>query len=143
MSTEAKVIKCTRCNHSITSDNWMVKPVDNGPHARKALCPGCGLFLKWLPKEDDDPTKYKRVSKHRKLVKQYGRGFCELCLIKEKCLPNGSTLEGHHVIEYQHLPEDKPEPHPRDVWILCTSCHSLVNWNRTHVGKHFEQYRPE
>lgn len=98
-------------------------------HHGRVNCRNCGRMLRWIPKPNDDPTKFKRPAAHLDLVKKFGRGFCELCLRK-----NGEAgvreLVGHHVIEYK----DGGEPKRENVWILCRACERLVHWMRTYQG---------
>jgi len=99
-----------------------------GKHYARVDCADCRRFLRWLPKPDAD--RAKRPASHRDLVGRFGRGYCELCGINEADLPKPETLEGHHVDEFQN----GGEPTRENVWILCSACHSLVNWRRTYVG---------
>lgn len=97
-------------------------------HHAKALCARCRRWIAWVSKPDAD--KYRRPSADKKLVKKFSRGFCEMCLIREENIPNGASLEGHHIVEFK----DGGEPTRENTWILCTACHRLVNWRRTYVG---------
>lgn len=100
------------------------------PHYGKAVCGHCGLFIGWVGKPDSDPTKYKRPQEHRKLVKKFSRGFCEMCLRREGELTGGNVLHAHHVIPYS----DDGEATRENVWIVCTHCHRIVELQRTYVG---------
>ena len=91
-------------------------------HYAEMRCAACDRYIKFVGNED----ARRRESKHRKLVKKFSRGFCEMCLCWEQDLPPGETLEGHHVQEHQ---DDGPATRD-NVWILCTSCHELLNWKR-------------
>lgn len=108
-----------------------VEVLTTGVHYAKASCGRCRRFLKFLPKPDDDPTKYKRQKAHLNLVDQYSNGYCEMCLRQKGELPKGETLEAQHVIEYQDGGSEKRE----NIWILCTSCHRMVHWLRTYHGR--------
>lgn len=105
------------------------------PHYGKDVCSKCGAWQRWVPKPDAE--KAKRPAKHRDLVKKHGRGECELCGCPESDLPPGDVLEGHHVEEFQNGGEATRE----NVWVICTACHSLINWRRTYVGHWLKRLR--
>lgn len=98
-------------------------------HHGKEVCNGCGKFLRWIPKPDNE--KVRRPAKHRDLVKKYSKGFCELCLKSEVELPNGQGLEAQHVIEFQDGGTEGRE----NIWIVCTACHKLIHWMRHHISQ--------
>jgi 5-methylcytosine-specific restriction endonuclease McrA len=102
--------------------------MSQGKHYARVDCVECDRFLRWLPKPEAD--RAKRPNSHRDLVSRFSRGYCELCGISQADLPKNETLEGHHVDEFQA----GGEPTRENVWILCSACHSLVNWRRTYVG---------
>ena len=116
----------TRCQHCGAIWDHPVEFTPEGPHHGKVICGKCDRFIRWIPKPDRD--KSKRTGKHRKLVKKYGDGYCQLCLTLEERLPAGETLEGHHIVEYQN----GGQPSKDNTLILCSACHSLVNWRRTY-----------
>lgn len=118
--------KCRSCAHE---GPHPVTVMNEGKHYARVDCGECSRFMRWLPKPEDDATKYKRPKGHLDLVRKFGRGFCEMCCIREEQLPKGESLEGHHVVEFQNGGEASKE----NTWILCTACHSLVNWRRTYV----------
>lgn len=99
----------------------------NGIHHAKVICPNCGTFFDWVKKPEG--VRRSRPASHRDLVARFGKGFCQMCLRLSDHLPKGETLEGHHVLEYKN----GGEPTADNVWILCTACHSLVNWRRTYL----------
>jgi 5-methylcytosine-specific restriction endonuclease McrA len=99
-------------------------------HYARATCVECDRWITFLKKPDSDPTKYRRPTQHRKLVDKFSNGYCELCLRRQEDLPKGETLHAHHVHEYQDGGEAKRE----NIWIVCTACHSLINWRRTYEG---------
>jgi len=101
-----------------------------GQHWGKVNCLFCGRQLRWLPKPQDDPSKYKRPASHAYLVRKYSRGFCELCLRREDELPPRTELTGHHVIEYRA----GGEPTRENVWVVCRACERLIHWARTYHG---------
>jgi len=64
-----------------------------------------------------------RSAANKKLVKKYGRGFCELCLVKEINLNRvNHDLEGHHLIPHEWTADSRRE----NVWIVCKPCHKLI-----------------
>lgn len=105
-----------------------------GTHYARVDCVECRRWIRWLGKPDSDPTKYRRPKQHRDMVEKYSRGYCEMCLRKQLDLPKGETLHAHHVHEYQ----DGGEPTRENTWIVCTACHSLINWRRTYEGHVYE-----
>jgi hypothetical protein len=119
------------CRHCKTNADHPVTLTPEKIHYGRVDCGTCGRLLRWLPKPDGEPSKYKRQAAHRNLVADYGRGFCELCLRKVGELPPRQTLEAQHVIEYQDEGSNKRE----NIWILCTACHKLVHWMRIYHGK--------
>lgn len=112
---------CSRCGSECLEEK-----TPDGPHYAKWVCVDCGCFNGWIPKPDGDSTKYRREAKHRRLVRTHSRGFCEMCLTEVSNLPGKQTLEGHHVIPYR----DGGSDHRENVWIVCTSCHRLIEWTR-------------
>lgn len=117
--------ECVRCGHNAKPKSVLTP---DGKHFAKAVCAACNAYFAWIGKPDSQ--KYKRPASHKNLVKKFSPGYCQLCLTPEWRLPNGESLEGHHVVEFQ----DGGEPTRLNTWILCTACHSLVNWRRTYIG---------
>ena len=99
----------------------------HGAYARSD-CPKCRRWLKWLPKPAATP---KRPAAHADLVAKHSKGYCELCLRSSTELGVGRGLEAHHVVEFQ----DGGDESRANLWIVCTSCHKLIHWMRTYVGK--------
>lgn len=118
------------CRHCKDAGPHKIELMQNSIHHAKLSCGSCGRMLRWLPKPDSDPTKYKRPTAHRDLVADYSRGFCEMCLVPKAQLPKGQTLEAQHVIEFQDGGSNERE----NIWILCTGCHRFVHWVRTYHG---------
>lgn len=116
---------CPRCGGINLST--VPGPFPGGHHA-KLFCVDCDRFIKWLPKPETEASR--RPAAHRELVKKYSRGFCEMCLRQEADLPKPQTLEAHHVDEFAEGGDELRE----NIWILCTSCHRLVNHQRTYLG---------
>ena len=109
------------------SSNLEQRLTPDGPHYAAERCLNCGRHLRWIPKPDSE--KARRPAAHRELVRKFGRGFCELCLLAENDLPGGQTLEGHHVVPFAAGGTD--EQH--NVQILCTGCHRFIHWRRTYA----------
>lgn len=118
---------CPKCQHPGPHD---VTLVANGHHYAKSVCGRCRKYIRWIPKPEGDPTKYRRPNAHRDLVEKFGRGYCEMCLRSKDALPKGQTLEGQHVIEFAAGGSNERD----NVWILCTGCHRFVHWIRTYHG---------
>lgn len=98
-------------------------------HFRGWACGSCRLHFGWVPKPDTE--KMKRPNAHKNLVKRFGKGFCELCLIREEKLPDGQVLEGDHIEQYRdEWKGSAREITDSDVLIVCTRCHKLVTWLR-------------
>lgn len=123
---------CKRCAHQ---GPHVFTLRTSGVHYGDLRCAECNTHLGFPPKPESDPTKYKRPSKHRDLVREYSKGFCEMCLRSEGELPKGTTLEAQHVQEYQ----DGGDSTRENIWIVCTACHRMVHWVRTyHGGNHVQ-----
>lgn len=103
----------------------------NDVHYADVHCLRCKSHIGFMPKPDDDVTKYKRPKQHTDLVKKFSRGYCELCGFDKEQLPRSETMHAHHVARYC----EGGEPTRENVWILCTACHSLVEHQRTYRGK--------
>ncbi len=116
------------CRHCGARWEPTITRMESGPHWAKETCTACRRFLRWLPKPDREKTK--REAKHVDLVRKHGRGFCELCLIRESHLPQPQTLEAHHVIEYANGGDADRE----NILIVCTACHALIHWRRTYLA---------
>jgi len=125
---EVKQEECRACGHE---GPHVVTETPNLTHWARLDCGSCKRWIRWLPKPDSDPTKYRRPAEHRNLVEKYGRGFCELCLRKESELEGRNVLTAHHVQEFK----DGGEPSRENVWIVCIACSRLIHWVRTYHGE--------
>lgn len=119
-----------KCRHCGYEGIQTVTITETGVHYANVRCAKCARQLRWLPKPDSDPTKYRRPTQHRDLVTAYSSGFCEMCLRSQAELPKGQTLEAQHVREFKDGGSNKRE----NIWIICTGCHRLVHWVRTYHG---------
>ncbi len=102
----------------------------SGVHYAEVRCVKCKQHLGFQSKPDSDPTKYKRPKAHTDLVKQFSKGYCEMCMRPQADLPKGETLEAQHVVEFQNGGSCEKE----NIWIVCTGCHRLIHWRRTYIG---------
>ena len=118
------------CRHCGLTADHPAQLCENGVHYARVRCVSCSRFLRFLPKPDSDPTKYKRPAEHRDLVGKFSEGFCEMCLRSQDDLPKRQTLVAHHVREYRNGGSSKRE----NIWVICTACHQMIHWVRTYHG---------
>lgn len=117
---------CKQCNADVP---YYVKARPDTPHAGGAMhCAVCDRFLGWKKKEDNS----QRRPKNRYLPEDLNIDFCQLCRRPKDRLGTNETLTSHHVIEIQEHGPDVPE----NIWVLCTSCHTLVHHQRTYLRDH-------
>ena len=109
---------CTRCQ----CDEFVVNIRDDVNHYAEWQCLNCQMHNGWVA--DPNKEKTKRSASHKNLVKKYGQGFCQMCLL------DSNNLEGHHVIPYKNDGDSTKD----NVWILCRSCHTLIHHERTYHG---------
>ena len=117
-------LKCKHCG----CDEFVAELTPEMTHYARRICTNCQTQNDWFSHPDKDDKN--RPSKHKNLVKKYSKGFCEMCLITSDDLEDNRTLEGHHVKPYKNGGSSDRE----NVWIVCTSCHSLIHWKRTYHG---------
>lgn len=101
-----------------------------GPHYSKIKCLSCGAFCGWgkIPKNDGK----RQSNKHS--PKDLGVDFCQMCLRDKNRLGTRGVLHSHHVHEIQDGGPDVPQ----NIWVLCTSCHSIVHHQRVYINDHFK-----
>lgn len=123
-----KYIKCPHCFGPNAPADFVLTP--ELTHHGKLMCHMCKRFLCWVTKPDK--PKSSRDATHRKLTKhkQPDIRYCELCLLVESSLPDGQTLEGHHILEYGK----DGDATPINTLVLCTECHALVHWKRQYAN---------
>ena len=115
---------CVRCG---SAERKTIIGPHAGGHYSRIECNNCGKFIKW----GKDPNKQKKSRKgNAELVKQFSKGYCEICLRKKKQLPKPQTLEAHHIIEVNQGGGDDAE----NIQIACTNCHRLIHHLRTYLG---------
>jgi len=91
-------------------------------------CHDCGRHHSWAKKEKNEGKREK--NKHT--PESLEIDFCQMCGRKRNRLVTNETLEVHHVHEIAKGGPDTPE----NIWVLCTSCHSLVHHQRTYLNYH-------
>lgn len=123
---EKKTVRC-RCGYESHGDFTRTPELT---HYGKLECHECKRFITWVTKPDK--PKSSRDATHRKLTKhkQPDVRYCELCLLVESSLPDGQTLEGHHILEYGK----DGDATPINTLVLCTECHALVHWKRQYAN---------
>ena len=115
------------CPHCGIPMVW-VKKMATGPHYAKKQCEACGRFICWVPMPDS--LKRRRPAKHRDLVKKWSNGFCEMCGLREEDLRKPEVLESHHVMPFAKGGSNEKN----NIWIVCSSCHSLIEHQRCYRG---------
>jgi len=99
-------------------------------HYGRLICSNCYRHVDWAKKPENEGKK-RRASKHRDLVAKYSKGYCQLCMRKIEELPPKCVLTAHHVERYCENGSAEPD----NIWIVCTDCHSLIEWARRTLGK--------
>ena len=117
----------------------VAEPATNAMHGYVYRCPECDFHMGFTGKSEDDPTKYKRPAEHRDLVSKFSDGFCEMCYLKLHELPPRESLCAHHVDPYAK----GGEPTRENIWILCTACHRMVEFQRRYRGMAIASIRDE
>ena len=100
-------------------------PCTKGVHYARRVCSRCGKFLGWVPA----PWTEQRSASHRRLVEKFGRSRCQLCGAGWDELPQGESLEAHHVEPYSK----GGGPEEENILALCTLCHRIAETLRRHV----------
>lgn len=130
--------QCRACQCAMPT---AIKLEEKGIHHARLVCSGCGVYIRFLPKPGQE--KKRRPAAARNLVREFSRGFCEMCTRRERDLPPGQCLEAHHVVPYSPdeaatLGFDEPGDNTREnIQIVCTGCHRLIDWARTYVRTHY------
>lgn len=99
------------------------------PAYAQMRCYNCGKHHGYIPKPEN--LKLKRPAAHKDLVRKSGVEHCQMCLRHQSQLVHPDHLQGHHVEEYCKGGSADSE----NVWIVCTACHSLINWARTYINR--------
>ena len=113
--------KCPHCGHDVEHPCFLR---ESGKHESDVFCERCGKHIGFASKER---KQGKRPNKHKKIVKQFSRGYCQICLCLVESLPKGESLEGHHVLEFQ---SDGPDVTIETSMVICSTCHELIGWRR-------------
>ena len=99
------------------------------PHYANMRCRQCGKHHGFIP--SPDANKVKRPAAHKNLVEKSGVKHCQMCLRHRDRLVHPDTLTAHHVEEFCKGGDSDMS----NLWIVCTACHSLINWTRTYLGR--------
>jgi len=122
--------ECFQCPSCLSTDlSEIIEPTRGGHHGR-LVCNHCNRFIKWIPKPKEEKNGDPRAEVSKKLVSQYSKGFCEICLRKHDELPSPQTLEGHHIVQVKDGGTDDRD----NIQIVCTACHRWIHWQRTYLG---------
>ena len=121
-------VNCPKCLHSVVP---IVSVLEKGVHYAEKRCPICNAHLGYLPK----PKNLNKRPKNKYTAASLEIEACQLCLRHRDMLGRRGVLEIHHVNEIQVGGEDTVE----NIWVLCTSCHSLVHHQRTYLFDHFKK----
>ena len=116
---------CQGC-HKETPHNEISRP--DTKHEAELRCSVCGRFWGWKAKEKN--TGNRPRNKHT--PESLDISECQLCRRSSDHLGTNEILEVHHIIEISKNGEDVPE----NIWVLCSSCHSLVHHQRTYLNEH-------
>lgn len=107
---------CQRCG----CDRGEITKEVTGHHYAKLTCWQCGLFIKWLPKPENEKRNRRKVKRLMPEIE-----YCQLCLRTRDELDGTATIEEHHVLEVNEYPELDNERENR--WVVCTRCHGLIH----------------
>lgn len=108
---------CSRCG----CDTGEVKKMTSGPNYAKLSCYKCALFVKWVPKpENENKKRRKKIAKLKPHVT-----YCQCCLRTKNELDGSAQLEEHHVLEVDIWPEHEMDP--ENIWVVCTRCHRMIH----------------
>lgn len=118
---------CNSCKQHVET---IVTVLNEGPHHARENCVLCGRFVAFSKK----PENGEKRGKNKYLPKDLGINYCQMCLRPENRLGSRGILESHHVIEISSGGPDLPE----NIWVICTSCHKLINHQRTYLNIHLK-----
>lgn len=99
------------------------------PHYAQMRCHQCGRHHGFIPAPES--TKKKRPASHKDLVRKSGITHCQMCLREQSKLNHPDCLEAHHVEEFSKGGDCDLS----NIWIVCTGCHSLIDWTRTYLRR--------
>ncbi len=118
-----KLQTCDKCgSENITDESF------NEIHGHWYVCRDCD-YKCW-------GGRVKNIEKNEKRPKcptpiDLGIDWCQVCLLKRESLGYAETLETHHI-------DDDPANNERlNFLVVCTSCHSLINHERTYRYQHY------
>ncbi len=99
------------------------------PHHGESVCKKCDRHIKWLPKEKNTERLAKRPSYPS--PGELEIHYCQICLMPRLRLLTSETLETHHI-------NGNPKENKEDNFlVVCTSCHALINHQRTYRMRHY------
>lgn len=116
------------CRYCGPSETWIRLRPDT-PHHSELCCKNCNRHIRWLPKEKNLEKLAKRP--HYPSPEKLEIHYCQICLLPRKNLLPSETLETHHV---NGNPKDTAK---LNFLVVCSSCHSLINHQRTYRMRHY------
>lgn len=122
---ERKKMYCNACKDDVET---IEKQLFEGPHYSKHACVVCGKHLGFGKKPENDNKR----AKNKYTAEGLEISYCQMCLRPKNRLGSRGVLQVHHVIEIQDSGEDVPA----NIWVLCTSCHSLLHHQRQYLNRH-------
>ena len=115
--------RCDRCK----SDNIADKSFSE-IHGHRYVCGDCG-YTCWGGRLKIRDKNIKRPK--CPTPEDLGVDYCQICLLPRESLGYAETLETHHI-------DDEPANNDRiNLLVVCTSCHSLINHQRTYRYNHY------
>ena len=114
----------------------IIKECGSGPHYAEERCPYCKKFFGYTPK----PKNKEKRKKNKHTPESLSISHCQMCMRKKDSLGRYGTLAAHHIIEVAS-PTFGPDT-PENIWVVCTSCHSLIHHQRTYLHNHFKDTGP-
>lgn len=118
------------CKYCGEVETW-IRPRPETPHNAELVCKECNRFIKWIPKPKNEKAREKRPPYPK--PSDIAIGYCQICLLPKENLLTNETLETHHI---NGNPADRS---PGNFLVVCTSCHGLINHQRTYRMRHYLQ----
>lgn len=115
------------CRYCGEVETWTRPRPDTPAHAEE-LCKICNAHIKWVPKPKNKDKREKRPCYPR--PEQLGINYCQICLLPKVNLLTNEVLETHHVNG------DSTDRSSLNFLVVCTACHSVINWLRTYRMRH-------
>lgn len=110
----------------------LIRPRPDTPHYAEEICERCTKHISWVPK----PKNEEKLDKRPKYPSPANLGidYCQICLLPKDNLFPSETLETHHI---NGNAKDREKT---NFLVVCTSCHSLINHQRTYRMRHYLKY---